>query len=102
MEQYFKDIADQVYPYEDSKIFKMTGVPQEFYFGALFWDDSYDPPRLRIWIDGMERERVCPRAFTRDELRAHFSLKRGKKGGASQEVRIIVEKNDKINQNKSP
>jgi hypothetical protein len=81
MEQYFKDMADQVYPYEDSKIFKMTGVPQEFYSGVLFWDDTYDPPWLRMWIDGMERERGCPRAYTRDEIRAILSLKRGKKRG---------------------
>jgi hypothetical protein len=48
MEQYFKDMADQVYPYDDSKIFRMAGVPQEFCSGALFWDDSSDQPRLRI------------------------------------------------------
>jgi hypothetical protein len=83
MEQHLKEMAEQVYPYEDCKVFKMAGVPQEFYSGVLFWDDSYDPSRLRIWIDGMERERGCPRAFTRDEIRAIFSLKRGKKGGAS-------------------
>jgi hypothetical protein len=81
MEQHLKDMADQVYPYEDSKIFKMAGVPQEFYSGVLFWDDSYDLPRLRIWIDGMERERGCSRAFTRYEIRAIFSLKRKKWGG---------------------
>ena len=86
MEQYFKDMADQVYPYEDSKIFKMTGVPQDFYFGVLFWDDTYDPPWLRMWIDGMERERGCPRAFTRDEIRAIFSLKRGKKRGGVKDL----------------
>jgi hypothetical protein len=70
MEEYLKDMTDQVYPYKDCKIFKMAGVPQEFSFGALFWDDSSDTPRLRIWIDGMERERDCPRAFTPDEIRA--------------------------------
>jgi len=48
-----------------------------FSFGALFWDDSSDQPRLRVWIDGMERERGCPRALTPDEIRAIFSLKRG-------------------------
>jgi hypothetical protein len=77
MEEYLKDMTDQVYPYKDCKIFKLAGLPQEFSFGALFWDDCSDTPRLRIWIDGMERERGCPRAFTRDEIRAIFSLKRG-------------------------
>jgi hypothetical protein len=48
MEQHLKDMTDQVYPYEDSKVFRMVGVPQEFYFGVLFWDDSYDPPWLCI------------------------------------------------------
>jgi hypothetical protein len=87
MEQHLKDMADQVYPYEDSKVFRMVGVPQEFYFGVLFWDDTYDPPWLRMWIDGMERERGCPRAFTRDEIRAIFSLKRGKKEGGERLIR---------------
>jgi hypothetical protein len=78
MEQYFKDMNSKVYPYKDCKIFQLAGVPHEFYFGALFWDDSYDQPRLRRWIDGMERERGCPRAFTRDEIRAIFSLQPGR------------------------
>ena len=34
----------EVYPYKDCKIFQLAGVSQEFSFGALFWDDSYDPP----------------------------------------------------------
>jgi hypothetical protein len=79
MEQHLKDMTDQVYPYKDCKIFQLAGVPQEFSFGALFWDDSYDPPWLRVWIDGMERERDCPRAFTPEEIRAHFSLRRRRK-----------------------
>ena len=77
MEEYLKDMENKVYPYEDCKIFQLVGVAQEFSFGALFWDDSSDQPRLRVWIDGMERERGCPRALTPDEIRAIFSLKRG-------------------------
>jgi hypothetical protein len=76
MEEYIKKMAGEVYPYKDCKIFQLAGMPKEFSFGALFWDDSYDPPWLRSWIDGMERERGCPRAFTPDEIRAHFSLRR--------------------------
>jgi hypothetical protein len=76
MEEYLKDMVNKVYPYKDCKIFQRAGVLQEFSFGALFWDDSYDPPWLRMWIDGMERERSCPRAFTPEEIRAHFSLRR--------------------------
>jgi hypothetical protein len=75
MEEYLKVMEGKVYPYEDCKIFKLAGLPQEFSFGVLFWDDCSDTPRLRRWIDGMERERGCPRAFTRDEIRAIFSLK---------------------------
>jgi hypothetical protein len=81
MEEYLKDMENKVYPYKDCKIFQLAGVPQEFSFGALFWDDSSDLPRLRIWIDGMERERGCPRALTHAEIRAIFPLKRGKRGG---------------------
>jgi len=77
MEEYLKDRENKVYPYEDCKLFKLVGLPQEFSFGALFWDDCSNTPRLRQWIDGMDRERGCPRAFTRDEIRAIFSLKRG-------------------------
>jgi hypothetical protein len=74
---YLKKMEGEVFSYEVCKLFQLTGVPQEFSVGALFWDDSYDPPWLRVWIDGMERERGCPRAFTLVEIRAIFSLKRG-------------------------
>ena len=81
LKSYLKKMEKEVYPYKDCKIFQIAGVPQEFAFGALFWDDSYDPPWLRIWIDGMERERGCPRAFTPEEIHAIYSLKRGRKRG---------------------
>ena len=72
MQKELKEIENQVCSYEEAKILKECRAPQDFYDGVLFWDDTYDPPRLRVWLEGMDREKACPRAFTPLELRDLF------------------------------